>query len=108
MPIPIMQQTYNMLYIGPVLPQKTIQVPSQYSSHMIQTGIKTSTHMLVINNTPFVHACGYLQYLNNALPGLSTLQIFCIHHQNNYIGTYEQLNQLTRIVNNLSIPQPYT
>ena len=39
---------------------------------------------------------------------MSTLQIFCIHHQNNYVGTYEQLNRLTRIVNNLSIPQPYT
>jgi hypothetical protein len=27
---------------------------------------------------------------------------------NNYIGTYEQLNQLTHIVNNLSIQQLYT
>ena len=25
--------------------------------------------MLVLNNTPFVHARVYLQYLNNALPG---------------------------------------
>jgi hypothetical protein len=27
--------------------------------------------MLVLNNTPFVHARVYLQYLNSALPGLS-------------------------------------
>jgi hypothetical protein len=39
---------------------------------------------------------------------LSTLQILCIPHQNNHIGTCEQLNQLTHIVNNLSIPQLHT
>ena len=26
-------------------------------------------YILVLNNTPFVHAHGYLQYLNSALPG---------------------------------------
>ena len=26
-------------------------------------------YMLALNNTPFVHSRGYLQYLNNALPG---------------------------------------
>ena len=46
--------------------------------------------------------------LNIPRKELSTLQILCIHHQNNCIGTYEQLNQLTRIVNNLSIQQLYT
>jgi hypothetical protein len=39
---------------------------------------------------------------------LSTLQILCIHHQNIHICSYEQLNQLTHIANNLSIPQLYT
>ena len=29
-------------------------------------------YMLVLNNTPFVHARVYLQYLNNALPGISS------------------------------------
>ena len=37
----------------------------------------------------------------------SAIQILCIHHQNNDIGTYEQLNQLTQITSNLSIQQPY-
>jgi hypothetical protein len=31
--------------------------------------------MLVLNNTPFVHACVYLQYLNSALPG-TALEIY--------------------------------
>ena len=39
--------------------------------------------------------------LNIPRKELSTLQILCIHHQNNYIETYEQLNQLTHIVNNI-------
>ena len=30
---------------------------------------------------------------------LSTLQILCIHHQNNNIGTHVQMNQLTHIAN---------
>ena len=30
-------------------------------------------YMLVLNNTPFVHARVYLQYLNSALPGVWTL-----------------------------------
>ena len=29
-------------------------------------------YMLVLNNTPFVHSRGYLQYLNSALPGGQT------------------------------------
>ena len=45
--------------------------------------------------------------LNTPRKELSTLKILCRHHQNNYIGTYEQLNQLTHIANNLSIPQPH-
>ena len=39
---------------------------------------------------------------------LSTLQIFCIHHQNNHIGTYEQMNELTDIANNIRILQIHT
>ena len=46
--------------------------------------------------------------LNIPRKELSTLQLLCTHHQNNNIGTYEQLNKLTHIVNNLSIQQPYT
>ena len=46
--------------------------------------------------------------LNISRKELSTLQILCIHHQNKYIGTYEQLNQLTHIVSNLSTQQLYT
>jgi hypothetical protein len=38
----------------------------------------------------------------------SSIQIFCIHHQNNTIGTHDQLNQLTYIANNLSIQQLHT
>ena len=41
--------------------------------------------MLVLNNTPFVHACGYLQYLNNALPGAITIwdNVSCkVYHAN--------------------------
>ena len=34
-----------------------------------------------------------------------TLQVFCIHHQNNNIGTYEQMKQLTYTSNNLQILQ---
>ena len=45
MPTLIMQQIYNMLYIGPVLPSKKTQALSQYSSHLIQIGTKTSTHI---------------------------------------------------------------
>ena len=29
--------------------------------------------MLVLNNTPFVHARGYLEYLNSALPRMTNL-----------------------------------
>ena len=45
MPTPIMQQIYNMLYIGHDLPSKNTQAPSQYSSHPIQIGTKISTHI---------------------------------------------------------------
>ena len=41
--------------------------------------------------------------LNIMRKELSTLRIFCIHHQNNNIGTHEQMNQLTDIINNLQI-----
>jgi hypothetical protein len=43
--------------------------------------------------------------LNITRKELSTLRIFCIHHQNNHIGNYEQMNKLTNIVNNLQILQ---
>ena len=46
--------------------------------------------------------------LNVTRKELSTLRIFCIHHQNNNVGTYEQMNQLTNIVNNLQIVQNHT
>ena len=46
--------------------------------------------------------------LNNTRKELSTLRIFCIHHQNNHIGTFEQMNQLTDIANNLHILQIHT
>ena len=39
---------------------------------------------------------------------LSTLQIFCIHHQSNNIVNQEQMNQLTPIINNLKIIQIHT
>ena len=38
----------------------------------------------------------------------STLQIFCIHHQNNHIGTYEQMRLLKDIAENLQILQSHT
>ena len=38
----------------------------------------------------------------------STTQRFCIHHQNNNIGTYEQMKQLKDIANNLQITQSHT
>jgi hypothetical protein len=38
----------------------------------------------------------------------STLQIFCIHHQNNNIGTYEQMKSLKDIVDYLQILQSHT
>jgi hypothetical protein len=38
----------------------------------------------------------------------STLQIFCIHHQNNNIGTYEQMKSLKDIADNLQILQSHT
>ena len=38
----------------------------------------------------------------------STIQKFCIHHQNNNIGTYEQMKQLKDIANNLQITQNHT
>ena len=38
----------------------------------------------------------------------STLQILCIHHQNNDIGTQTTLDQLTQIAKTLNIKQIYT
>jgi hypothetical protein len=38
----------------------------------------------------------------------STLQIFCIHHQNNNIGTYKQMKLLKDIADNLQILQSRT
>jgi hypothetical protein len=46
--------------------------------------------------------------LNTTRKELSTLRILCIHHQNNHIGTYEQMNELTDIANNLQILQVHT
>ena len=46
--------------------------------------------------------------LNTTRKELSTLRIFCIHHQNNHIGTYKQMNQLTDIANKLQILQVHT
>ena len=46
--------------------------------------------------------------LNIPRKELSTLQILCIHHQNHNIGTYEQLDQLSRIANNIAIQHIYT
>jgi len=110
MPTLIMQHTYNMSYIGHVLPPKETQVLSQYSSHHIQIGTKTSTHTPAHSHTHIAHFhADTITYEEPTIPPklniprkeLSTLQILCIHHQNNYIGTYEQLNELTHIVNNL-------
>ena len=38
----------------------------------------------------------------------STVQIFCIHHQNNSIGTYEQMKLLNDTTNNLQILHSHT
>src|ERR1700738_2071927 len=38
----------------------------------------------------------------------STMQIFCIHHQNNNIGTYEQMKLINDTANNLQILQSHT
>ena len=46
--------------------------------------------------------------LNITRKEASTLQIFCIHHQNNNIGTHEQMISLKDIVNNLQILQSHT
>ena len=46
--------------------------------------------------------------LNTTRKELSTLRILCIHHQNNHIGTYEQINQLADIANNMQILQIHT
>ena len=37
-----------------------------------------------------------------------TIQIFCIHHQNNSIGTYEQMKIINNTANNLQILQSHT
>jgi hypothetical protein len=36
------------------------------------------------------------------------MQIFCIHHQNNNIGTYEQMKLINDTANNLQILQSHT
>ena len=46
--------------------------------------------------------------LNTKRKELFTLQIFCIHHQNNNIGNQEQMNQLTHTIHNLQILQIHT
>ena len=46
--------------------------------------------------------------LNTIRKEVSTLRILCIHHQNNHIGIYEQMNQLTDIAINLQILQSHT
>ena len=46
--------------------------------------------------------------LNITRKEVSTLRIFCIHHQNNHIGNCEQMNQLTDIANYLQISQIHT
>ena len=46
--------------------------------------------------------------LNIIRKEVSTLRILCIHHQNNHIGNYEQMNQLTDIASILQILQIHT
>jgi ribonuclease HI len=46
--------------------------------------------------------------LNITRKEVSTLRIFCIHHQNYHVGTYEQMKQLTDIANNLQVSQIHT
>ena len=46
--------------------------------------------------------------LNITRKKLSTTQIFCIHHLNNIIGTYEQMKLLNDTTNNLQILQSHT
>jgi len=47
--------------------------------------------MLVLNNTPFVHARVYLQYLNSALPGqLSPPPKMVRCHVDNILHLYDE------------------
>ena len=74
-----------------------------------QTHISSPTlpHIPLHTKNPLYHQ--NLTYPKKNLPRyMCSIQNFCIHHQNNNMGTYEQLNQLTYIANNLSIQQLHT
>ena len=119
MPTPIMQQTYNREYIGLVLqPKKNPSTVAILISPDIGWYQNFNPHFDPFPNTHIIahFAADTITYEEPTIPPelstprkeLSTLKILCIHHQNNNIGTYEQLNQLTHIADNLSIQQLYT
>ena len=81
-----------------------------YQNFNPHSGLFPNTHIIAHFDADTITYEGHTIPLELNIPRkeLSTLQILCIHHQNNYIRTYEQLNQLTHIVNYLSIQQLYT
>ena len=74
------------------------------------TGPFVDTHIIAhfAANTIIYEELTIPPELNITRKEVSTLRIFCIHHQNSHIGTYEQMNQLTHIANNLQIIQIHT
>ena len=81
-----------------------------YQNFNPHTGLFPVTHIIAhfAANTITYEEPTIPPELNVTRKELSTLRIFCIHHQNNNVGTYEQMNQLTNIVNNLQIVQNHT
>ena len=70
-------------------------------------GTKNLTHIPTYTQT-HISSPTLPPELNIPIKEPFSIQLFCIHHQNNNIGTYKQLNQLTYISNNLSIQQLHT
>ena len=116
---PPQRQTYNKLFTGLAWRPKMTHIQSLYLHPRILIGTKmlTRTHAHSWTHTrhcPF--SADTITYEEPTIPPelnitrkkSSTIRIFCIHHQNNSIGTYEQIKLLKDIANNLQILQSHT